>query len=190
MRRFLLLLAVFAAATVLAGSAMAAGIALKISGPGAVNDSTIKAGEKVSFDLYFENDTVFTLINVGFKITSPDIAAVTHVADSGKGRNVMGDVKAYNGFQDNSIFDMGGLHVVETDWDGKLPELIGFGALCVQNTYQPHPMQKNISMDMIFKTPGTVVVDSAFFPPRGVWMFAAPKVSPTWPGPYKFTVVE
>ncbi len=190
MRRFLLLITVLTVTALVSGSVMASGIALKISGPGAVNDSTIKAGEKVSFDLYFENDTVFTLINVGFKITSPDIATVTHVADSGKGKSTLGDVKAYNGFEDASIFDMGGLHVVETDWDGKLPEVVGFGGLCVQKSYEPHKLQRNISMDMIFDQPGTVVVDSSFFPPRGTWMFAPPKHSPTWVGPYKFTVIK
>ena len=50
----LLLLALF----LFTGSSMAAGtISAKISGPGAVNDTTVKAGEKFSIDIYLTNDT-------------------------------------------------------------------------------------------------------------------------------------
>lgn len=171
-------------------SALASSVSMKISGPGAVDETTIKVGEKVTFDVYIENDGEYTFLNLGFKMTSPDIKTVEHPADSGNGRNARGDVKAFNGFEDASIFDMGGLHIVEKDWDGTMPELLGFGGLCVHNKYMPHENQKNMSFDLIFTEPGTFVVDSSFFPPMGIWMFAAPKHFPEWAGPYEFKVVK
>lgn len=190
MFRFTLSILVAAVMIFAVGSVMASSVSMKISGPGAVDSTTIKVGEKVSLDVYIENDAEYTFLNLGFKMTSPDIKTVVHPADSGNGKNEHGDVKAYNGFQDASIFDMGGLHVVEKDWDGNLPELLGFGGLCVHNKYLPHENARNMSVDMIFNEPGTFVVDSSFFPPLGTWMFAAPKHFPQWGGPYEFKVVE
>lgn len=174
----------------LAISAMATSVSIEVSGPGVVNDSTIKAGEKVSFDVYIENDQEFTCFTLGFKIGSNDIAAVTHIADSGKGHNPHGDVKAFNGFEDASIWDLGGMHVVESNWDGKLPELIGFGGLAAFKKYTPHDRAKTMSWDMSVGSPGTIVVDSSFFPPGGLWVFGQPKHIPEWGGPYIFQVVE
>lgn len=178
------------ALTLFAGSVMGSTISFKLSGAGAVNDTTIKAGEKVSLDMYIMNDGEYRFLSLGFKFTSPDIATIVHPTDSGNGRNPNGDVKAYGNFSDLSVWDMGGLHVVESDWDGKMPELLGFGGLCVHKTYPPHHTEKKISIDLIFNEPGTVVVDSSFFPPLGEWMFASPEHLPRWNGPYTFTVVE
>ena len=169
---------------------MASSVSIKLSGPGAVNDSTIKAGEKVSFDIYILNDAKYTCFTMGFKISSSDIVAVGHPADSGNGMNPKGDVKAYDGFKDASIFDLGGLYVVESDWDGKLPDLIGFGGLCAYKSYEPREEAKKISFDLLFDEVGTIVVDSSFFPPGGQWVFGQPKHIPAWGGPYTFQVVK
>ncbi len=190
MKRFLVLITAIAALLLCAGSTMASSVSIKLSGPGAVNDSTIKAGEKVSFDIYILNDGSFTCFSMGFKISSSDIAVVAHPADSGNGKNSAGDVKAFGGFEDASIFDLGGLYVVESDWDGKLPDLIGFGGLCAHKSYDAHENGKRMSFDLLFDGAGTVVVDSSFFPPGGQWVFAQPKHAPAWGGPYTFQVVK
>ncbi|MFQ5453865.1 MAG: hypothetical protein ACE5D6_06730 [Candidatus Zixiibacteriota bacterium] len=171
-------------------SASTATVSLKVSGPGAINDSTIKVGEKVSIDVYFVNKSNYKGFSLGFKFTSPDIKNVTHIADSGKGLNNNGDIKGYNGWNDKSIWDFGGVYTVEKNWDGKLPELIGFGGLSIKKGYSPHELAKNLSIEMQFNETGSVIVDSTFFPPSGKWMFAPPTYIPQWEGPYTFKVVK
>jgi hypothetical protein len=170
--------------------APAAEVALQISGPGAVNDSTIKVGEKVSVDIMFLNDTSWAGFTLGFAITSPDIKRVVHPADSGNGLNEHGDVKGYGGFEDRSIWDLAGIFVVPRDWDGELPELLGFGGVCVKRRYEPHDWERKLSFDLIVPEPGTLVIDSAFFPPGGNWLYSAPAHEPTWHGPYHYKVVK
>lgn len=179
----------FCVSSVLAGS-----VSMKISGPGAVNDSTIKAGENVLVDIYITNDTVYSGFSLGFAITSPTIKSIVHVADSGNGLNDSGDIKGYGGWEDKSIWDFGGVFAVERDWDGKLPEVLGFGGLCVKKEYEPHKLAKVLSFEMIVPEPGLITIDSSFFPPGGSWMFSAPPPGraeePGWLGPYTFNVIK
>lgn len=170
--------------------ANAASVSLGLSGPGAVNDSTIKVGEKVSIDIILENDSVYAGFTLGFSLSSPDIAEVIHVADTAGGANERGDVKGYGGFEDRSIWDLAGLFVVERDWDGKLPDLLGFGGVCVKQRYNAHEKGKRMSFDLIVPEAGTLVIDSAFFPPGGNWMYSPPAHEPDWDGPYNFKVVK
>ncbi len=195
MRGLKMLLVIVALLALCAGSATSTSISLKLSGPGAINDSTIKVGEKVSFDVYVLNDTVFTGFTMGFKVTSPDIKKIVHVPDSAGGLTEAGDLKAYNGWDDQSVWDLNGVIATECSWDGVLPDTVGFGGLCVKMQYPPHKIEKKLSMDLMFSGPGTIVVDSTFYPPGGKWLFAAPArigpmVQPDWAGPYKFTVVK
>ncbi|RME31513.1 MAG: hypothetical protein D6800_00700 [Candidatus Zixiibacteriota bacterium] len=170
-------------------SLRATDVSMAISGPGAVNDSTIKAGKKVSVDIYWANDHQPMGFTTGFKITSDNIKRIIHPADSGNGINPRGDVKGYNGWQDRSIWDLGGVFVVTRNWDGELPDTIGFGGAVVKKRYKPHPKQKVLSFDIIVPDTGTIVIDSSFFPPGGYWKFG-PKGHPTWAGPYKFHVIK
>ena len=188
MSKKLLLLAILLVFT--AANSFAVSIDMKISGPGAVNDSTIKVGEKVSFDLYFVNKAAYRGFSLGFKFTSPDIKKVTHVVEKGLGVNKNGDIKAFNGWNDITVWDFSGLLSVETNWDGELPDIIGFGGVCKNKEYKPHSRAKNISIEMIIDETGTIVVDSSFFPPSGKWMFSPPSVTPEWGGPYQFKVVK
>jgi hypothetical protein len=184
-----LMVSVFLLATAAWGASTL--VSVKVSGPGVVNDSTLKANEKVSVDIYFDNDTIWKGFSLGFKLVSMDIKHVVHVVDSGKGVNERGDIKAFNGWQDNSVWDFGGLYVVERDWDGKLPDLLGFGGVSVKRHFGPtKESQKNLSFDIIISEPGTLVVDSAFYPPGGKWMFSLPSYTPKWAGPYRFKVVK
>lgn len=165
-------------------------ISMGISGPGAVNDSTISMGKKVTFNIYVENEGNFKGFTMGFKLFSKNIKNIIHPQDSTNGLNKNGDIKGYNGFNDRSIWDLGGVYVVEKDWDGILPDLVGFGGVSKSKPYAPHKAEKKLSFDLIFNEPGTFIVDSSFFPPTGKWMFAPPNTFPVWGGPYKFKVTK
>lgn len=177
------------------GSVGATGVSLKLSGPGAAGEATIKAGQPVSVDIVIENDTIFTGFTMGFKITSPDLESIIHVADKGNGLNEAGDIKGHNGWQDKSIWDFSGVFVCEIDWDGKLPDALGFGGLAVKYKYVAHKAERKLSFDIMIPEAGILVIDSAFYPPGGKWLFSAParigaSLSPSWGGPYKFKVVK
>ncbi len=170
-------------------------VSMKISGPGALNDSTIKAGEKVTVDIYWMNAKEQRGFTTGFKLTSPDIPKVIHVGDAATCINPKApDIKGFNGWNDKSIWDLGGVFVAVKDWDGNLPDTIGFGGAVVKQRYLPHPKQKVLSMEMIVPTPGTLTIDSTFFPPGGKWKFGTPNPNivekPEWRGPYIFKVVK
>lgn len=168
-------------------------ISVGVSGEGAVNDSTVIAGEPFSVDVFFVNDSLQRAFTIGFKMTSDNIKQIVHIADSGKGLSVKGDVKAYNGWEDKSIWDLNGLFVVETNWDGALPDTIGFGGVCIKQAYNPHEKMRCISWDVMVPTEGSFVVDSSFWPPSGIWVFAGDSEAsraPKWGGPLKVKVVS
>lgn len=166
---------------------------LKLSGPGAINDSTIKAGEKVSVDVYYANAKPRRLFFLGLNFSSPDIKTVVHVADSGKGLKDHSDIKGHNGFEDHSIWDFTGTLVGTTDWDGTLPDVAGVGGVSVKRGFDPQPLTKNISFDMIFPTPGTVIVDTCSWgmtKNANVFIVGQEREAPAWDGPYRFRVVK
>ena len=68
-----------------AKSKSGAAVKLVLSGEGAVNDSTIKAGKDFSIDIYVENDSIRTGFTLGFIFKSEDIVNIIHLTDSGKG---------------------------------------------------------------------------------------------------------
>jgi len=184
-----ILLVALLALALIAGSSMAASISLKLSGPGAVNDSTIRVGDTVLVDIYWTNDKPRRGFTVGFEISSKDIKNVLHVSDSGKGLNKNGDVKGYNGWEDKSIFDVTGVMIPEVDWDGELPDVLGFGGAVAKQRYNAHEEMKCLSFEMIVPETGTLTVDSSFWPPGGYWKFGSGE-KPEWTGPYHFKVVE
>ena len=187
------LLAISMMAMILCGAAFGTTVSMSISGKGAINDSTIVAGEPVTLNMLMENDAVHRGFTMGFKINSGDIKKIVHVADSGKGMNERGDLKAFNGWQDKSIWDLNGLFIVEADWDGILPDTLGLGGICVKQEYKVHEKQKCLSFDLMVPTTGTFVIDSSFFPPSGIWVFVGSDDQghpPAWKGPYKISVVS
>ncbi|KAA3632919.1 MAG: hypothetical protein DWP97_10155 [Calditrichaeota bacterium] len=176
------------AALLLAASVSATTISMKISGEGAVNDSTIAKGKKVSFDIYIENEGNYKGFTLGFKVDSKDIKTAVSPEDKGNGLNELGNIKGHNGFGDKSLWDLGGVYVIDRQWDGELPDVLGFGGVSKTKPYKPHEAEKKLSFELIFNESGTIVVDSSFFPPTGKWMFAPPSVNPEWNGPYLFQV--
>lgn len=164
---------------------------LKLSGPGAVNDSTIKAGESFFLDIYATTDKHRKGVSVGFSITSPDnITNIWPVADSGKGVSPDGSVKGHSGWENFDVWDLTGLRFVPVNWDGSLPELIGFGGVAIKNGFHKSEPDKKISIELVVEETGTLVVDSAFFPPTGRWLLVPPTDRPDWGGPYRFKVVK
>jgi hypothetical protein len=59
----------------------------------------------------------------------------------------------------------------------------------VKNSYEPHDMMKTISIDLIVPTPGTLHIDSTYFPPGGNWQYGMGG-RPGWGGPYTYKVIE
>ena len=176
----------------LAVSAGAATVAMKISGPGAVNDSTIKVGEKVSFDLYFATEKELRGFSAGFRFASPDIKSITHVTDTATGLTKAGDIKGYNGWSDKSLWDFLNMAVTK-DWNGTLPDTIGFVGAVAKKVYAPHKEMKVLSITAIVPEPGTLTLDSTFYPPGGSWKVVLSDKKddrPTWKGPYKWKVVK
>jgi len=195
MRSFTMTVVIISCLAVLAGAAYGASISLQISGKGAVDENTIKVGEPVSIDIYFVNDANRTGMTIGFGLTSDDIPEIVHLADSGSGLNERGDVKGHNDWATAEVWDLFGIFVVESDWDGKLPDVLGFGAVANEGNYAPHELEKKLSFDIMVPTPGTLVIDSAYYPPSGKWMFSSPPQErpshfPEWKGPYTFKVIE
>jgi hypothetical protein len=181
--------------TLLGAGVFAATISVELSGEGAVDEKTIRAGQPVSVDIYFENDQPRAGMTVGFRLHSGNISEVVHVSSPGEGLNDSGDVKGHNGFGDASVWDLFGLFAVERSWDGYLPDTIGFGGVCNEKEYAPHEREKKLSFEIMVPEPGAIVIDSSYFPPSGVWMFSSPPNTipperPEWKGPYKFQVIE
>ncbi|MDX9858705.1 MAG: hypothetical protein RBT76_13010 [candidate division Zixibacteria bacterium] len=164
-------------------------VELRLSGPGAVDEGTIKKGQPVSLDLYFSNDQDRRGFSMGFKLFSKDIKNIVHLQDSGNGLNKGGDVKGFNGFEDKSVFDLGGVWVSERSWDGTLPDTVGFGGVTVRGFYEPHDMMRVLSLNVKVMEPGTLMVDSTFFPPGGYWKYGNDDKA-AWGGPYLFRVVD
>ncbi len=191
----------FFALLALAVSAMAAPmttVKMKLSGPGAVNDSTIKAGEKVSLDLYFGTKQELRAVSFGFRLYSPDIKSVQHVGDTAKGLTEAGDIHGSNGWNDFTKWDFLNRAVLK-NWDGALPDTLGFVAAVAKKKYMAHEEMKIYSMDIVAATPGTLVMDTVFYEPGGSFkailapsgaMEPKQEERPLWKGPYKFKVVK
>jgi len=190
----ILVLALGASVLIAAAATAETSITMAISGPGAVNDSTIKVGQPVSVDIYWANeDEDRRGFTTGFKITSETIKTIVHVADSGNGINDAGDIKAYGGWEGTKAWDFTGIRAVPVDWNGNLPDTLGFGGLRAKIEYGPHPKKKVLSWTMVVPQAGMIQIDSTFFRPGGVWAVVGPEgveVPPVWGGPYEFKVVE
>ena len=181
MKKFIILLLVLA--FTLPVSAIE--IDLALSGKGVINDSTVTAGEPFTVDLLFTNDGNFKAFSFGISFKSDNITSVIHPQDTAGGLNKNGDVKGHDGWEDRSLWDLGGVYVVEHNWDNKLPELLGFGGVSTVTTYDPHEKTKKLSVDLQVDEVGVLVIDSSFFSPSGKWLFVPPQTPPVWSGPFK-----
>ena len=195
----------------LVGIAMLAGVAsgetaisVGISGPGMINDSTIKVGQPVSVDVYWTNkDDDRRGFTTGFRMYSETIKSIKHRPDSGKtftwadsGKVIdtaVANVRAHAGWEGTNVWDFTGIREVPINWDGNLPDTIGFGGLVVKNRYGIHDKKRVLSWTIIVPQAGTLVVDSTYFRPGGIWAIVGEdgiEIKPAWGGPYKFKAVE
>lgn len=199
MRKLVILLFVAIVAMALSAAAEpTTKVNMKLSGPGAVNDSTIKAGQPVSIDVYLSTKSELKAVSMGFRISSPDIKTVAHVKDSGAWLGGAAGIKGWNGWNDFSKWDFLNRPVYK-DWDGNLPDTLGFVTAVAKKKYLPHEEMKVYSVEMIVPGPGILTLDTAFYPPGGSWkVVLSPKApgeknsdeKPGWKGPYKWTVVK
>jgi hypothetical protein len=172
-------------------------VLLKISGPGAVDSTTIKAGQPVSFDFYFANNKDHGRgFTTGFCIKSKDIKKIVHAADKSGGLSESGDIKGYNGWETAGIWDLGGVYIPRPDWDGNLPDTMAFAGAVVKKLYNKHPLLKVLSWNLVINEPGQLVVDSCFVRPGSAWQIVHADSTglvisaPGWKGPYIFNVVK
>lgn len=173
-------------------------VIMKLSGPGAVNDSTIKAGQRVSVNIYFGTKQELRALSLGLRLYSTDIKTIQHASDTGQALTEEGDIKGWNGWNDFTKWDFLNKAVLK-NWDGILPDTLGFVTAVAKKKYTPHEEMKIYSIDLVIPEPGTIMIDTAFYPPGGSWKAVlAPKAPgdhktderPSWKGPYKWTVVK
>ena len=105
-------------------------------------------------------------------------------------------VRGHNGWENSNVWDFA-LWVVDVDWDGKLPDTVGFGGQVVKKRYNAHERQIVLSWEMIMPDTGTFVIDSCFFRPNNAWkLFGVSKDAESyeevmaWDGPHTFQVVK
>ncbi|HSH00405.1 MAG TPA: hypothetical protein VLB27_10165, partial [candidate division Zixibacteria bacterium] len=101
-------------------------------------------------------------------------------------------ILAFNGFEDKSIWDMGGLRTPVRSWDGSLPDTVLIGGVAMNKGLEPCKMTHFVSFALQADAAGTLCIDSAFVEPGGDWLFASTEgsIRPGWNGPYCVTVVK
>ncbi len=106
-------------------------------------------------------------------------------------------MKGHNGWQNTDVWDFAGIWTPSPNWDGVLPDTMGFAGAVMGKRYNKHEAMKVLSWEMIIPEAGTLVVDSCFIPPGTVWQIihqpakdSRTETKPSWGGPYVFKVVE
>ena len=164
---------------------------LEVSGEGAIGKDKIKSGVPFMIDVYASNGGDQSGFTVGFEFTGKDgLKSVVHVfdKDADSATYHLSSISAYNGFEDRSIWDLGGLQRRVDSWDGNLPDSALVGGISMNNVWKATAEKKYFSFEMIAVGSGTLCIDSAYIPPGGAWMFA-PGPNPVWEGPYCFKVI-
>jgi hypothetical protein len=147
-------------------------------------DELLAAGTSPTFKIGIVNQTghaVRTISN-GFQIASPDGASWNSIAGS---------------FSGEFAFD-GYTAVVADAVDGISPDTIGFSAVAITGDGLANGFEGEAFLIQIgpidFSAVGrTICLDTAFFPPSGVWKWTFGEKNeyyPLWGGPYCFFVVD
>lgn len=182
------LASVFILALTLPISSNAQQAIFKISGDAVVGEDSIVVGEEFSLDLYLSNVEKQSGFTLGFVLSGKKgFKGVRHVQPDSvltAGENV----RAHNGFEDKSIWDMTGIMKPVFSWDGKLPDSILIGGIAMNKGWEKTDLERYVSITMEALSTGQFCIDSSFIPPGGSWMYAD-QTEPVWEGPYCFTVV-
>ncbi len=152
---------------------------------GLVGGSSIGTGRAVVFHLRVSNpsDTSFDGIANGFRVYSPNGAtwSATHHDTTG----TLGMTQ----------FD-GGVFLPKFSADGQGADTVGIGAFRISSTGLP-PGFDDVTFTITIgpidpvHSGKTICLDSAYYPPSGVWKWAASagiNAFPTWDGPHCYTV--
>ncbi len=150
---------------------------------GGISNDTIFVNQQVQFDIRLNSGTsVYNGITNGFHIYSPDGAEWTSmVGDTiSHGWDVFFDL----------IFDISLFSAT-----GSGADTIGFGGAKIFGSGLPanfNAVAYTITIgpiDPIYHK-NTICLDSAFYPPTGVWKWAGPEVIPSWDGPHCYTIID
>ena len=151
---------------------------------GLAGNSALGVGQDITFHIRFSNpsDTAFGGLTNGFRVYSTDSATwLSTILDT-------------TGALGQEQFDLG-IFLPTFGVNGQSADTVGFGALRISSSGMPS------GFDGIALTIGigpiapsnigkTICLDSSYFPPSGVWKWAAPgaiDVFPTWDGPHCYT---
>ncbi len=154
---------------------------------GLVGNSALGVGQDITFHIRFSNpsDTAFGGLTNGFRVYSTDSATwLSTILDT-------------TGALGQEQFDLG-IFLPTFGVNGQSADTVGFGALRISSSGMPS------GFDGIALTIGigpiapsnigkTICLDSSYFPPSGVWKWAAPgaiDVFPTWDGPHCYAIGE
>ncbi|MFQ5608103.1 MAG: hypothetical protein ACE5GA_09160 [Candidatus Zixiibacteriota bacterium] len=179
----------------IAGSAAAQGVKMKVGGEGVIGKDSVRAGESFSFDLYMSNDGFYSGFTLGFKLYGEGgIKTVKHAWTSSPKDSAFdpsSNIHPFNGFEDKSVWDMGGFMRRVQDWDGKLPDYALIGGVAMNKGWNKCDFTHFVSFEMSANGKGKVCMDSAFVSPGGDWLYASKDgaITPGWAGPYCVTVV-
>ncbi|MCH9031695.1 MAG: hypothetical protein IIB00_05490 [candidate division Zixibacteria bacterium] len=174
-----------------ATDSLVSAVRVEVSGEGAIGKDKIESGVPFNMDVYASNGSKRSGFTLGFQFTGKDgLKSVVHIfdKDADSASYHLSSISAYNGFEDRSIWDLGGLQRRVDSWDGNLPDSALVGGICMNNVWGVTTEKKYFSFEMIAVGAGTLCIDSAYIPPGGAWMFA-PGSNPSWEGPYCFEVV-
>jgi len=147
---------------------------------GAEGDTAIVAGE-VTYDFFMQVspfDTIMGLTN-GITVYSPDGASWTYI-----------DYSWNPEFDYFGITDVAEFSVTGTNYD-----TLGFSGVSFGEGVPPGYFDKifQISLNVnLSDTNKTICLDSAYYPPGGVWLWSnvgADQIFPLWDGPYCFNIL-
>lgn len=149
---------------------------------------TARAGEVSTFDVYIENDEVWTGFSVGWIFTSPDGATWTWnnvegwgPRGEGTGSACVTEIEKSRLYPIEKVFDMTKLMVKENNTDGKTPDSILIGATRLMGTgLAIGKLQHMISFSFIPEIPDDgkahqICVRGDTFPTGGDFVFVSLK---------------
>jgi hypothetical protein len=144
---------------------------------------TIYASVNYQFRLWLKNDDSLGGIGLGFQIWSDDNAlwSWTSMPDGwgpdgpGTGQSCVTINPGSRMDPPDSVWDMSGLLVTETDMDGISPDTIQVGGISLYRFLEVGPVEHMISIHFKANLPDdnsrTLCFDSAFIPPSGDFVF-------------------
>jgi hypothetical protein len=183
--------AVFITAMVLASFGLVWGQAVTLDSTVGLNGGGyIDNGATLSFyiglDNNFAGSVPQTVINNGFSIESADGVSWGSTTIALNEEYCWGPptCTTYPFFFDNGFFP------VVVDGDGTSPDVVGFGGVATWMTGLPADFDDTgywITIGPIDGEPAeTIVLDSSYFPPMGVWEWDT--YQPSWDGPHTFQI--